>query len=87
MIKRIFYMNDEQRGMPVRIRDDRYDGSTGIGDIWTNLAPAEGRIFEVHVPAAHIIYVKKWRDLVMISSIDPAVLPQSGGSLPGQDDA
>ena len=80
-------MNDEQKDMTIRILDDRYDGTVGTGDVYAYLKPSEGKVFEVHAPAGHMLYVKKWLNLVMISSIDPAVLAQLGQPLPPEDAA
>lgn len=87
MIKKLYYMNDEQRNMTVRILDDRYDGATGTGDVYLNLQPAEARLLEIHAPAGHVLYVKKWRDMVMISHIDPSVLALLSQSPPPEDAA
>ena len=85
MVKNIYYMNDEQRPMRVRILDDRYDPVNATGDVFVTLQPCEAQMFEVHAPYGHVLYVKKWKDLVMISHIDPSVLSQSEQLLPPPD--
>jgi len=87
MIKRMYYMNDEKKSIAVRIMDDRYDPCTGTGDMFVNLQSCESRVFEVHCPAAHILYVKKWPNMVMISHIDPSVLALSSQPQPPEDAA
>jgi len=69
MISKIFYINDEQKNVTVRVLDSRYDPTLASGDEYVILEPAEGRIFEVHHPERHILYVKKWPGMVLISSI------------------
>jgi len=72
--------------MTVRVMDDRYDPSTGVGDVFVTLQPCEGRFFEVHLPATQILYVKKWKNMVMLSGIDlVAVAALSGQSPPPED--
>jgi RNA polymerase subunit RPABC4/transcription elongation factor Spt4 len=73
---KMFYLNDEQKDIRVRIMDTRYDPATGTGDLFFTLRPAEGRVFDVQCPDCHSLYVKKWKDLVMISHIESAVLAQ-----------
>ena len=69
MISKIFYMNDEPKDMVVRILDEKYDPVTCQGDTYVTLQPCESRVFEVHMPADHILYVKRWDYMVLISSI------------------
>ena len=82
MIVDVFYLNDEQKEITVRILDDRYDGTTGLGDVFDKLKSCEGKVYEVHMPANCVIYVKKWKDMVMISYTDPTGLPRCGEHSP-----
>lgn len=75
----IYYLNDEKREVTVRVLDTAYDPITGTGDSFTKLAPCEGRMFTVHLPAGAIPYIKKWPALIMISYVYPADLPQPIG--------
>lgn len=81
---RIYYLNDEQREMRVRILDASYDPVTCTGDTYVTLQPCEGRLFHVMLPADSVIYVKKWPNLVMISYIDRAAVAQLEQSQPSQ---
>jgi hypothetical protein len=81
---KIFYFNDEQKDVTVRVLDDRFDPMTGEGDIYTTLSPASGQVFEVQAPAGSVLYVKKWKDLVLISYIDQLGLAQLEQLLPNQ---
>lgn len=84
---KMFYLNDEQRPMRVRILDERYDPATATGDIYLILQAGESRVIQVVAPANHVLYVKKWKDLVMISHIDPAVLAQLEAGQRRQEEA
>jgi hypothetical protein len=84
---KIYYVNDEQRDMRVRVMDNMYSPFLGTGDTYVTLQSAEGRLFELEVPAGHIPYVKKWKDLVMISHIDPAAVPRLVPERQRQEDA
>jgi RNA polymerase subunit RPABC4/transcription elongation factor Spt4 len=76
MISKIFYMNDEQKHVVVRVLDLRYDASIGKGDLYVTLQSCEAQVFEVHLPVDHILYVKKWSGMVLISHVDPSVVAQ-----------
>ena len=60
--------------MVVRILDERYNPNTGDGDIYVTLEASELREFEVHMPVDHVLFVKKWDHMVLISHIAPAAL-------------
>ena len=81
------YVNDDLKAISVRILDLRYDSFNGTGDIYVTLQPTEMQLFEVHAPAGHVLYVKKWPELVMISHIDPVLLLQLEGVQPPQGGA
>jgi hypothetical protein len=79
------YMNDEQQPITVRVMDARYDASNCTGDIYTTLQACEHKEFEVHMPDDAILYIKKWKTLVMLSyreqtapqpNVPPVELPQ-----------
>lgn len=74
---KIYYLNDEQKEMTVKILDATYDPAMGTGITYYTLQSCEGRVFDVVVPANSSLYVKKWVSMVMISYIDLAGLPQS----------
>ena len=72
---KIFYMNDEQKDITVRILDDTFDSVTCAHnpDHYIKLSPAEGKVFELVVPEGAVPYIKKWKDLVMISYVAKSV--------------
>lgn len=84
-ILKVYYMNDEQKNVVVRIMDARYDAFYATGDIYVTLEPAEARILEVHVPDGHILYLKKWPAMILVSSVDPTVLSQQNQQPLDQD--
>lgn len=57
---KIYYLNDEQRPMPVYY----HYGLSGPAAV---LGPAEGAYFDIKVPRGAIPFVKKWKDYVMVS--------------------
>lgn len=82
---KLHYMNDERQPIVVRVMDARYDPSTGKGDLFVTLQPAEAREFEVVLPPNSILWVKKWPTMVMLSyreqtapqpEVPPVELPQ-----------
>jgi len=82
---KVYYMNDERQPITVRVMDARYDPTTGKGDSFTVLQPAEAREFEVVLPPNSVLWVKKWPTMVMLSyheqtapqpDVPPAELPQ-----------
>lgn len=84
---KVYYLNDEQREVTVKILDATYDAGNGTGITYHTLQSCEGRVFDVVVPEDAILYVKKWPSVVMISYICRADLPQSGQALPGESSA
>lgn len=89
-IVKLYYLNDEQKEMIVRVLDLRYDHFNGRGpaDEFTTLKSCEGREFEVHMPDNAILYVKKWKSMVMLSYHEQIAQPQSsqpGESLPPEE--
>jgi hypothetical protein len=87
MINEICYFNDENRTITVRVMDQRYDPVHATGDIYVTLEPCEMRVFEVHMPSHHILFVKKWEKMLMISHIDPTALAQLREPRPSKDAA
>jgi hypothetical protein len=78
----IYYMNDEPNPIQVRIMDARYDPCEGKGDFYFTLNKAEGQTFEVLIPEGHTLYIKKWKGLVMLSTVSLSVAVNLGGVLP-----
>lgn len=74
----IYYLNDEQTYMNIRVMDSNYDPANAKGDRFVILKPAEGQLFELDIPEDHVIYVKKWKTMVLISSMsrDVALTPK-----------
>ena len=83
----IYYMNDENKDMLVRVMDSRYDPATATGDIYVKLKPSEGYLFDLHLPEGQVPWVKKWENMVLISGIDVAALPLSSQAQQQQEDA
>ena len=79
---KLFYLNDEPNEISVKIMDTRYNPSTGDGDYFFRLKPAEGQLFEVLLPDNSIPYIKKWKGIVMISYILVPNLADLGPVLP-----
>lgn len=79
---KVYYLNDEPHEITVRILDTRFDPYTGKGDIYVNLQPAEGRLFEVYLPEDSVLWVKKWVRAVMISYTYPTDHSQSAAEQP-----
>ena len=87
MISKFCYYNDEQKPIRVRILDQRYDAATATGDIYATVETCELRVFDVHMPEGHILYMKRWPNMLMISHIDPAALAQLQSRPPSEDAA
>lgn len=71
---KLYYLNDEPNPISVRVMDSRYDPATATGDIFTVLQKAEGKEFEVLMPDNHVLWIKKWKGMVMLSSFEVSVL-------------
>ena len=77
-IIKLYYLNDEEKDMTVRVLDSRYDRmSCDPVCEYATLKPAEGREFEIHMPDDAIVWVKKWKDLVLLSYQERSAQPQS----------
>lgn len=72
-IVKVYYMNDEQKEMRVRVLDSRYDPSNATGDFFYTLKSCESKEFEVHMPDDAILYLKKWPYMVMLSYHEQSV--------------
>jgi hypothetical protein len=75
---KVFYLNDERKPIKVRIMDARFDPVTFTGDSYHDLGPAEGKLFEVVLPAGGAVWVKKWPNMVMISCVSLQALADLG---------
>lgn len=84
---KMFYLNDEGYDILVRVMDSRYDPITCSGDVHVTLKPCEGRLFELQIPEGHILYVKKWLHMVLLSHVAPSALAQLGPDQHHQSDA
>jgi hypothetical protein len=73
---KLYYLNDEQKPITVRIMDSRYDPTTGLGDIYTTLKSCEGRTFEILLEEGQTLYIKKWPGIVMFSGWETSSLEQ-----------
>lgn len=74
---KVYYMNDEQKDITVRIMDLTYDDTfTKSNNLNTyhRLKATEGRVFDLQVPEGSALYVKKWKDVVMLSYLEESVL-------------
>lgn len=72
---KVYYFNDEQKPITVRIFDATYDPTfqTDNQRHYHKLEPAEGKMFDVELPEGTVPFIKKWVNMVMISYVDPAV--------------
>jgi hypothetical protein len=77
---KMYYMNDTQQPVLIRIMDLRYDPATGGGDIYVTLQPTESQLFDLVAPANHIPYLKNWGHMLLMTSVDPAVFAQTAPS-------
>lgn len=84
---KVFYMNDEQKPITVRIQDARFDPATFTGDIFTTLKSCEAKVFDVQIPEGCVLYMKKWPTTLMISYIDSTGLTQFDQVPPAEDEA
>ena len=74
---KVCYMNDEQKDITVRIIDNNYDLNGGDNShTYHRLKSCETKVFDVDVPEPCILFIKKWKELVMITYIDPSALAQ-----------
>ena len=78
----VVYNNDEQKVITVKINDGNfYKALNSGGDLspfYVTLQPSEVKVFNLDAPEGVIPYVKKWKEVVMISYIDPHCLAQFG---------
>lgn len=71
---RIYYFNDEQKPVVVRVLDGKYDATNATGDTYTTLQSCEGAFFDISLPEGTVPYIKKWPNMVMISYLTPSAL-------------
>ena len=76
---KVYYLNDEQKEITLRILDATYDHTYTKSDnsnTYHRLRPAEGRVFEVILPEGTSLWIKKWPGMVMLSYVDDSALAQ-----------
>jgi hypothetical protein len=77
---KVVYINDEQKEIMVRVNDRAfYDALNSGGDLSSfdvTMKSCEIRVFELDAPDGAVPYIKKWKNVLMISYIDPAGLAQ-----------
>jgi hypothetical protein len=74
---KVYYMNDEQEDTIVRVMDDTYDHTftkTNNNQSYQRLGAQEARVFEVVCPEGSVLYVKKWKGMVMLSYLAQSAL-------------
>lgn len=70
----IYYMNDEQK--PITVQVNHYfffnpnDPYKEPKVEYFKLDPAEAKVFKIEVPENSIPYVKKWKDVVLLTYSD-----------------
>jgi len=77
---KVYYLNDEQKEMTVRVLDLTYDHTYTKSDnreTYHKLKPAEGKLFEVVIPEGSCLWVKKWPGMVMLSYYGGSALQQA----------
>ena len=65
---KIYYLNDEQK--PVNVFMD----GLGEGHFVARLEAAQGKLFDYKLAKNHVVWIKKWPDYIMISSIEKKLL-------------
>jgi hypothetical protein len=74
---KVYYMNDEQKEITLRILDANYDHTGGDNSLtFHKMKPCEGRLFDVAIPEGGCLWVKKWPGMVMLSYLDQSGLAQ-----------
>jgi hypothetical protein len=74
---KVYYMNDEQKDITVRIIDLTFSHTGGDNShLYIRLQSCESRVFDLQVPEGAVLYVKKWKDAVLLSYIEAAGLAQ-----------
>ncbi len=76
---KVYYYNDEQKEITVRIMDLTYDHTFTKNDnsnTYHRLQSCEGRVFDLSIPEGSALYVKKWPGMVMLSYLEQSVLEQ-----------
>lgn len=74
---KIYYNNDEQRDITIRVMDGRYNAATATGDTYYTLKPFECKELDVQLPEGSILYIKRWPSMVMFSYYFPQTTSQS----------
>lgn len=67
---KLYYYNDER--FPVAVKTNKLGGEPWEWDVII-LKQCEGRTFDIDLPEGKAIYVKKWPDVVMITTISEGV--------------
>lgn len=78
----VYYFNDEPNTIQVRVMDSRWDPVKCEGDYYFTLGKAQGNTFEVLIPEGYTLYIKKWKGMVMLTTVSLSVLSNFGGILP-----
>jgi hypothetical protein len=77
---KVVYINDEQKEITVRVNDRAfYDALNSGGDLSSFdviMKSCELRVFELDAPDGAVPYIKKWKDVLMISYIEQSGLAQ-----------
>lgn len=70
----IYYMNDEQNPITVKLIHSLFfnpnDPYKEPKIEFFKLAPQEAKVFKIEVPENSIPYVKKWKDMVLLTYSD-----------------
>ena len=83
---KVYYLNDEQKPITLRILDANYDDVNATGDTYLTLQSCQGVELDIELPPDSILYIKKWPNMVMISYTSPSVQSLSGQSRQLKDD-
>lgn len=81
---KLFYLNDEQKEISVRVQDMTWDYTyaTDNAKNFHRLKAGEGREFDVQMPAGATLWLKKWPGILMISYVEQLAPVQPDEQLP-----
>lgn len=76
METKVLLFNDRSVAVRLRVIDEKYDPADPMPSYVGWLKPGEAKVLTVYVPDDHILYIKDWNDIKMVSTMPKDQLTQ-----------